>query len=289
LSTVTKWNNAMREINVIESTAAIKQAAMDANDELSEDMLHAFEHGLVHEESPAGREVFRLLLLNARIARQQMIPMCQDCGLAVIFVELGQEVHLVGGDLNEAIQEGVRQGYEEGYLRKSMCHPLTRKNTGDNTPAVIYTTVVPGDRLKIMVVPKGGGSENMSRVHMLRPAAGLAGIKEKIVETIREAGPNPCPPIIVGLGIGGTFEQAALLAKKALLREVGSKNPDPEQAALEEEFLTLVNNIGVGPAGLGGRFTALAVHLNMMPCHIASLPLAINIQCHASRHKEVIL
>jgi fumarate hydratase subunit alpha len=279
----------MREINVKEITDAVKQAAMDANYELGEDMLHAFEHGLVHEESPAGREVFRLLLLNARIAREQMIPICQDCGLAVIFVELGQEIHLVGGDLNEAIQEGVRQGYEEGYLRKSMCHPLTRKNTGDNTPAVIYTTMVPGDRLKLMVVPKGGGSENMSRVHMLRPAAGLAGIKEKIVETIREAGPNPCPPIIVGLGIGGTFEQAALLAKKALLREVGSKNPDPEQAALEEEFLTLVNKIGVCPAGLGGRFTALAVHLNMMPCHIASLPVAINIQCHASRHKEVIL
>jgi fumarate hydratase subunit alpha len=279
----------MKEINVKEITAAVKQAAMDANYELGDDMLHALEHGRVKEESPAGREVFRLLLENARIAREQMIPICQDCGLAVVFVELGQEVHLVGGGLNEAIEAGVRQGYEEGYLRKSMCHPLTRKNTGDNTPIVIHTTVVPGDKLKLMVVPKGGGSENMSRVHMLRPAAGLAGIKEKIVETVREAGANPCPPIIVGLGIGGTFEQAALLAKKALLREVGSKNPDPELAALEEEFLTLVNNIGIGPAGLGGRFTALAVHLNLMPCHIASLPLAVNIQCHASRHKEVIL
>jgi fumarate hydratase subunit alpha len=279
----------MREIDVKEITAAVKQAAMAANYKLGEDMLHAFEHGLVKEESPAGREVFRLLLENARIARQQMIPICQDCGLAVIFVELGQEVHLVGGALHEAIQEGVRQGYEEGYLRKSMCHPLTRKNTGDNTPAVIHISVVPGDRLKLMVVPKGGGSENMSRVHMLRPAAGLAGIKEKIVETLREAGANACPPVIVGIGIGGTFEQAALLAKKALLREVGSKNPDPELAALEEEFLTLVNNIGIGPAGLGGRFTALAVHLNMMPCHIASLPLAINVQCHASRHLEVVL
>ena len=279
----------MRELDVKEITAAVKKAAMDANYELGEDMLHAFEHGRVHEESAAGREVFRLLLENARIARQQLIPICQDCGLAVIFVELGQDVHLVGGDLNEAIQAGVRAGYEEGFLRKSMCHPLTRKNTGDNTPAVIYTTMVPGDKIRLMIVPKGGGSENMSRVHMLRPAAGLAGIKEKIVETIREAGPNPCPPVIVGIGIGGTFEQAALLAKKSLLREVGSKNPDPELAALEAEFLTLVNNIGIGPAGLGGRFTALAVHLNMMPCHIASLPLAINIQCHASRHKEVIL
>jgi fumarate hydratase subunit alpha len=279
----------MRELDVKEITAAVKKAAMDANYELGEDILQAFEHGLTHEESPAGQEVFRLLLENARIARQQMIPICQDCGLAVIFVELGQDLHLIGGDLNEAIQAGVRAGYDEGYLRKSMCHPLTRKNTGDNTPAVIYTTVVPGDKVRLMVVPKGGGSENMSRVHMLRPAAGLAGIKEKIVETIREAGPNPCPPVIVGIGIGGTFEQAALLAKKALLRNVGSKNPDPEQAALEAEFLTLVNNIGVGPAGLGGRFTALAVHLNMMPCHIASLPVAVNIQCHASRHKEVIL
>jgi fumarate hydratase subunit alpha len=279
----------MREINVRDITAAVKQAAMEANYKLGEDMLHAFERGLKEEESPAGREVFRLLLENARIARDQMVPICQDCGLAVIFIELGQEVHLVGGDLHEAIQEGVRQGYQEGYLRKSMCNPLTRKNTGDNTPAVIYTTLVPGDGLKLMVVPKGGGSENMSRVHMLRPAAGLAGIKEKIVETMREAGANVCPPAIVGLGIGGTFEQAALLAKKALLREVGTKNPDPELAALEAEFLTLVNNIGIGPAGLGGRFTALAVHLNLMPCHIASLPLAINIQCHASRHKEVIL
>ncbi|MGQ9922287.1 MAG: fumarate hydratase [Desulfobacca sp.] len=279
----------MREINVQDITAAVKEAAITANHELGEDMLRALAHGLETEESPTGREVFRLLLENARIARESRIPICQDCGLAVVFVDLGQEVHLVGGNLNEAIQEGVRQGYEEGYLRKSLCHPLTRKNTGDNTPAVIYTTIVPGDKVKLTVVPKGGGSENMSRVHMLRPAAGLAGIKEKVVETVREAGANPCPPIIVGVGIGGTFEQAALLAKKALLREVGSSNPDPELAALEEEFLALVNNTGIGPAGLGGRLTALAVHINMMPCHIASLPVAVNIQCHASRHKEVIL
>jgi fumarate hydratase subunit alpha len=279
----------MREINVKDITAAVKEAAIAANHELGEDMRRALAHGLEREESPTGREVFRLLLENARIARESRIPICQDCGLAVVFVDLGQDVHLVGGDLNEAIQAGVRQGYKEGYLRKSLCHPLTRKNTGDNTPAVIYTTIVPGDRVKLTVVPKGGGSENMSRVHMLRPAAGLAGIREKVVETVREAGANPCPPIIVGVGIGGTFEQAALLAKKALLREVGSKNPDPELAALEEEFLTLVNKTGIGPAGLGGRLTALAVHINMMPCHIASLPVAVNIQCHASRHKEVIL
>ncbi len=279
----------MREIDVKDITAAVKEAAIAANHELGEDLLHALAHGQATEESPTGREVFRLLLENARIARENRIPICQDCGLAVVFVDLGQDVHLVGGHLNDAIQAGVRQGYEEGYLRKSLCHPLTRKNTGDNTPAVIYTTIVPGDRVKLTVVPKGGGSENMSRVHMLRPAAGLAGIKAKVVETVREAGANPCPPIIVGVGIGGTFEQAALLAKKALLREVGSKNPDPELAALEEEFLTLVNKTGIGPAGLGGRLTALAVHINMMPCHIASLPVAVNIQCHASRHKEVIL
>lgn len=279
----------MREINVKDITLAVKEAAIAANYELGEDMLRALAQGQAREESPTGQEVFRLLLENARIARESRIPICQDCGLTVVFVDVGQEVHLVGGDLNEAIQEGVRQGYEEGYLRKSLCHPLTRKNTGDNTPAVIHTSIVAGDRVRLMVVPKGGGSENMSRVHMLRPAAGLAGIKEKVVETVREAGANPCPPIIVGVGIGGTFEQAALLAKKALLREVGSKNPDPELAALEEEFLTLVNKTGIGPAGLGGRLTALAVHINMMPCHIASLPVAVNIQCHASRHKEVIL
>ncbi|HAY21637.1 MAG TPA: fumarate hydratase [Desulfobacterales bacterium] len=279
----------MREINVKEVTAAVKQAAMDANYLLGQDMVQAFERGLREEESPAGQEVFRLLLENARIAREELIPICQDCGLVVVFVELGQEVHLIGGNLNEAIQEGVRQGYQEGYLRKSLCHPLTRKNTGDNTPAVIYVSIVPGDRLKLTVVPKGGGSENMSRVHMLRPAAGLAGIKEKIAQTISEAGANACPPLVVGIGLGGTFEQAALLAKKALLREVGTRNPDPQLAALEDEFLTLINNLGIGPAGIGGRLTALAVHFNVMPCHIASLPLAINIQCHASRHKEVIL
>jgi len=279
----------MRELDVKEITAAVKEAAITANHELGEDMLQALARGLAMEESATGREVFRLLLENARIAKESRIPICQDCGLTVVFVDLGQEVHLVGGDLNEAIQEGVRQGYAEGYLRKSLCHPFTRQNTGDNTPAVIYTTIVPGDRVRLMVVPKGGGSENMSRVHMLRPAAGLAGVKEKVVETVREAGPNPCPPIIVGVGIGGTFEQAALLAKKALLREVGSTNPDPELAALEEDFLTAVNNTGIGPAGLGGRLTALAVHIKMMPCHIASLPVAVNIQCHASRHQEVIL
>jgi fumarate hydratase subunit alpha len=251
--------------------------------------LAALARGLEEEESPSGKEIFRQLLENARIAKEERIPMCQDCGLAVVFAELGQDVHLVGGDFEAAIHEGVRQGYGEGYLRKSMCHPLTRANTGDNTPAVIYTEIVPGDRLKLTVVPKGGGSENMSRLYMLKPAEGLAGIKERVVLTVDEAGPNPCPPIIVGVGIGGTFERAALLAKKSLLRELGQANPDPEVAAIEEQLLEEVNRLGIGPQGLGGRITALAVHVLMQPCHIASLPVAVNIQCHASRHKEVVL
>jgi fumarate hydratase subunit alpha len=279
----------MREIEVARITRAVKDAAIAANYEAGEDLLAALERGLREEESPTGREIFRQLLENARLAREERLPMCQDCGLAVVFVELGQDVHLVGGDLNAAIQEGVRQGYGEGYLRKSLCHPLTRANTGDNTPAVIYTEVVPGDRLKLTVVPKGGGSENMSRVYMLRPAEGRAGIKERVVATVKDAGPNPCPPIIVGVGIGGTFERAALLAKKALLREVGAPNAEPEAAQLERELLDEVNDLGIGPGGLGGRITALAVHLLMQPCHIASLPVAVNIQCHASRHKEVEL
>ena len=215
--------------------------------------------------------------------------MCQDCGLAVVFAELGQEVHLVGGSFEQAVQEGVRQGYGEGYLRKSLCHPLTRANTGDNTPAVIHTEIVGGDSLRLVVVPKGGGSENMSRVHMLKPAEGWAGVKEKVVATVREAGPNPCPPVIVGVGIGGTFERAALLSKKALIRELGLPHADPELAKLEQELLLAVNDLGIGPQGLGGRITALAVQLLMQPCHIASLPVAVNIQCHASRHQEVIL
>jgi fumarate hydratase subunit alpha len=279
----------MREIEVAKVTQAIKEAVIAANYEAGDDLLEALAKGAAAEESESGREVFRQLLENARIAREEHIPMCQDCGLVVVFVELGQEVHLVGGDFQAAINEGVRQGYGEGYLRKSKCHPLMRVNTGDNTPAVIHTMVVPGDRLKLTVATKGGGSENMSRVFMLKPAEGWAGIKDKVLTTVREAGPNPCPPIIVGVGIGGTFEQAALLAKKALLRKVGEPNPDPEEAALEQELLAAVNDLGIGPQGLGGRITALAVHLLMQPSHIASLPVAINIQCHSSRHKEVVL
>jgi fumarate hydratase subunit alpha len=279
----------MRQIEADAITRAVKEAAIAANYELGEDLLAALASGEKEEESPAGREIFRQLLENARIASQERLPLCQDCGLTVVFAEVGQETQIVGGGFEEAIQEGVRQGYGEGYLRKSLCHPLTRQNTGDNTPAVIHTEIVPGDRLKLTVVPKGGGSENMSRLFMLKPAQGWAGIKEAVVTTVKEAGPNPCPPIIVGIGIGGTFERAALLAKKSLLRELGAPNPDPELAALEKELLDAVNNLGIGPQGLGGRITALGVHLLMQPCHIASLPVAVNIQCHASRHKEVEL
>lgn len=279
----------MRQIAIKDITQAVKDAVIAANYELDEDLLAALARGEKEEESPAGREIFRQLLKNAQIAREERIPLCQDCGLAVIFAEVGQEVHLVGGDFETALQEGVRQGYSEGYLRKSLCHPLTRKNTGDNTPAVIHTVIVPGDRLKLTVVPKGGGSENMSKLFMLKPAEGWKGIKERVVATVAEGGPNPCPPIIVGVGIGGNFERSAFLAKKALLRKIADTHPDPEVAALEAELLSAVNDLGIGPGGLGGRLTALAVKVMLQPCHIASLPLAVNLQCHASRHKEVVL
>ncbi len=279
----------MRQIEVARIIQAVKDAAIAANYEPGADLLAALARGAAREESPSGQEIFRQLLENARIARQERVPMCQDCGLAIIFAELGQEVHLVGGSFEDAIQEGVRQGYGEGYLRKSLCHPLTRANTGDNTPAVIHTEIVPGDKLKLTVVPKGGGSENMSRLYMLKPAEGVAGVKAKVIATVQEAGPNPCPPIIVGVGIGGSFERAPLLAKKSLLREIGLPHADPELAALEQQLLESINDLGIGPSGLGGRITALAVNVLMQPCHIASLPVAVNLQCHSSRHQEVIL
>ena len=279
----------MREVHVEEITKTVRDLFIDANINLGEDVLRALEQALEVEESPIGKEILKELIENARVAREEEMPICQDTGLAVVFLELGQEVHLVGGDLTEAINEGVRQGYQEGYLRKSACHPFTRKNTGDNPPAIIHTEIVPGDRIKIIAVPKGGGAENMSRVVMLTPAAGLEGVKEFVVQRVKESGANPCPPIVVGVGIGGTLEQAALIAKKALLRPLGSKNPDPEAAAIEEDLLERINKLGIGPQGYGGRVTALAVHVNMVPCHIASLPVAVNIQCHAHRHKEKVI
>jgi len=279
----------MREINAKQITEVVKKLCIDANLYLGEDVLAAFDRGEKMEESPVGKEVFQQLKENARIAREEKVAMCQDTGLAVVFVELGQDVHFVGGDFNTAVNEGVRQGYQEGYLRKSACHCFTRANTRDNTPAVIHLEMVPGDKVKITVAPKGGGSENMSMVNMLSPSEGIEGLKKRVVEWVKEAGSNPCPPVVVGVGIGGTFEQAALIAKKALLRPLGQKNPDPQLAAMEEDLLTRINNLGIGPQGLGGRITALAVHVQMIPCHIASFPMAVNINCHAHRHKEAVV
>jgi fumarate hydratase subunit alpha len=276
----------MREIDVKLITEKVRDLCMKANTDLGEDVLEAFNRAMKREESPLGLEILKELKENARIAKKENVPICQDTGFAIVFLELGQDVHLSGGNLTDAIQEGVRQGYRDGYLRKSICHPFTRANTGDNTPAIIHTEVVSGDKVKITVAPKGGGSENMSRVTMLTPSDGVEGIKRFVVQRVKESGSNPCPPTIVGVGIGGTFEQAALLAKKSLLRSLGSRNPDPELDQLESEILTAINKLGIGPQGLGGRTTSLAVHILMMPCHIASFPLAVNIQCHAQRHKE---
>jgi len=279
----------MKQISCKVITDQVKKMCMEANFDLGEDVLQAFSTAREKEEAPIGKEIMDLLIENARIAKDESIPMCQDTGFAVLFVELGADVHIVDGLLMDALNEGVRQGYGEGYLRKSICHPFTRKNTGDNTPAVVHIELVPGDRLKIIFAPKGGGSENMSRVTMLRPSDGKKGIKDFVVTRVKESGANPCPPTIVGVGIGGTFEKAALLAKKALLRPLGSASPDPEIAAFEQEIFEAINNLGIGPQGFGGRTTSLAVHIELFPCHIASLPVAVNINCHAHRHKEVIL
>ena len=279
----------MKQISCRTITEQVKKMCMEANFDLGDDVLQAFSAARQSEEAPIGREIMDLLIENARIAKDESIPMCQDTGFAVFFVELGEAVHIVDGSLIDALNEGVRQGYGEGYLRKSICHPFTRKNTGDNTPAVIHVDLVPGDRLKIIFAPKGGGSENMSRVTMLRPSDGKKGIKDFVVTRVKESGANPCPPTVVGVGIGGTFEKAALLAKKALLRPLGSASPDPELAAFEQEIFEAINNLGIGPQGFGGRTTSLAVHIELFPCHIASLPVAVNINCHAHRHKEIIL
>ena len=279
----------MREVNAKQITEVVKKLCIDANLYLGEDVLAAFDRGEKMEESPVGKEMFQQLKENARIAREEKVAMCQDTGLAVVFVELGQEVHIAGGDFNAAINEGVRQGYQEGYLRKSSCNCFSRVNTKDNTPAIIHLEIIPGDKVKITVAPKGGGSENMSTVTMLSPSEGVEGIKKRVVDWVKQAGSNPCPPVVVGVGIGGTFEQTALMAKKALLRPLGQKNPDPQLATLELEILTRVNNLGIGPQGLGGRITAMAVHVEMIPCHIASFPMAVNINCHAHRHKEAVI
>lgn len=279
----------MRQITSKEITCAVRDLSIRANTELGDDVLETFRRAMKTETSPVGKEILERLIENATIAAKEKIPICQDTGMAVVFLEIGQDVHVVGGDLKEAVNEGVRQGYRDGYLRKSVCHPLTRINTGDNTPAVIHFDVVSGDRFKITVAPKGFGSENMSRVTMLSPAEGIEGAKRYVIDRVKTAGPNPCPPVIVGVGIGGTLEQVAFSAKKALLRQIGSVNPDPELASLEKDWLEEINKLGIGPQGLGGRTTALGVHMIALPCHIANISLGVNLQCHASRHKEIEL
>ncbi len=281
----------MREITTEQITQEVARLCIEANYYLGEDVLDVLHDARENEVSPVGQAVLDQILQNIEISNRGELPLCQDTGLLVAFLELGQEVHIVGGDLYEAINEGVRQGYKVGYLRKSVVDkPFSaRVNTKDNTPAVIHTEIIPGDRLKITVCPKGGGSENMSYLKMFSPAAGRQGIIDWVVECVDKSGANPCPPIIVGVGIGGTVDQTTLIAKKSLLRPVGQPHPDPEVAALEAEILERVNKLGIGPQGLGGRVTALAVHVETFPCHIASMPAAINIQCHSARHKEAVL
>nr|WP_330382096.1 fumarate hydratase [Thermotalea metallivorans] len=271
-------------------TTAVRDLCIKANIYLGEDVKKAFFRAKEGEASPIGREVLQQLIQNAEIAEKEEMPICQDTGMTVVFVELGQDVALYGGNIAEAIHEGVRQGYREGYLRKSVVEdPLLRKNTGDNTPAIIYYDIVPGDQIKITVAPKGFGSENMSRIKMLKPSDGVKGVIDFVVDTVSEAGSNPCPPVVVGVGIGGTMEKAALMAKKALTRKIGSQHSVGHLRELEETLFKKINGLGIGPQGLGGSTTALAVHVETFPTHIAGLPVAVNINCHAARHEEIIL
>ncbi|OGO22290.1 MAG: fumarate hydratase [Chloroflexi bacterium RBG_16_50_9] len=281
----------MRDIDAKTITQTVSRLFQEANFTLSDDVLSALKQALQDEESPAGRKVITSILENASIASKDRIPLCQDCGTAVVFLELGQDIHIVGGDLHTAVNDGVRQAYEESYFRKSIVQrPFSaRTNTGDNTPAIIHTEIVPGEKLKMIVMPKGGGAENMSRLAMLTPAQGRQEIIEFVVNSVDVAGSNPCPPLIIGVGIGGTAEKTMLLAKQALLRRVGEPNPDAETSALEKDLLKKVNNLGIGPMGYGGRITALAVHVKTFPAHIAGLPVAVNMQCHCARHHEAIL
>jgi fumarate hydratase subunit alpha len=282
--------SSLRKISCKTIRDTVERIFLEASTDLGRDVLGALKKAASAEKSELGRFALERIIENARVAREECLPLCQDTGMAVVFMEIGQDVHVTGGNLYDAVQEGVRRAYRKGYLRKSLCDPLSRVNTGDNTPAVIHTEVVPGDRIRFMAMPKGGGSENMSSVTMLLPAAGIEGVRKLIVDKVREAGPNPCPPTIVGVGIGGSIEQAALLAKKALLRPLGKRNRrDNRLAKLEVETLKEINKLGIGPQGYGGGATSLAVHVEMVPCHIASLPVAVNIQCHAARRKEAVI
>ena len=275
----------IRTIRVEEITKNIKEMCIEANHFLSPDMAEAMKCAEKNEEAPLGKQILEQLQENLKIAGEDMIPICQDTGMACVFLEIGQDVHLEGGALEDAVNEGVRQGYVEGYLRKSVVgDPLIRENTKDNTPAVLHTRIVDGDQVKIKVAPKGFGSENMSRVFMLKPAEGIEGVKDAVLTAVKDAGPNACPPMVVGVGIGGTFEKCALMAKEALTREVGSHSEIEYVKELEEELLTKINSLGIGPGGLGGTTTALAVNINTYPTHIAGLPVAVNICCHVNRH-----
>ena len=278
----------MRTLQSTEITAAVREIAMSASCDLEPDILDSLLAARDREKSPLAKNALEILLTNANIASREQIPVCQDTGIGVVFVSVGQEV-LVEGDLEQAVQEGIRAGYEDGYLRKSVCDPVTRKNTGTNVPAVVHFEIVPGDKVNIRFLPKGCGSENMSGLVMLPPSAGMAGVEKYIVQKVKDAGSNPCPPVVVGVGLGGTFEKAALLAKKSLFRPLGESNPDTKVAEIEERILQRLNNEGQGVMGWGGVNTALAVHMETFPTHIASLPVAVNIQCHAHRHKEIEL
>lgn len=280
----------MRDVHYHDIVQAVKKLCMDANYHLGSDVVNAFHRAMKTEESAVGKDVLNQLIVNAQIATTENVPMCQDTGLVVCFVELGQDCHIVGGSLYDAINEGIRQGYKEGYLRNSIVKdPLERVNTGDNTPGVIHVELTEGDLCTIHISAKGFGSENMSRLAMLKPADGIEAVKEFVIETVRLAGPNACPPMVVGVGLGGNFEKSAYLAKKSLLRPIGERNPRKDIARLEEELLDRINRLGLGPQGMGGRTTALDVHVEVYATHIAGLPVAVNINCHASRHKTAVL
>ena len=280
----------MRELDVSRLTETIERLCISANEHLPRDVQDAIRQCRACEDWPIAQGVLDNIVENFEIADREEVPICQDTGMACVFLEIGQDVHLVGGDLREAVDEGVRRGYDKGYLRKSVVRdPVRRGNTGDNTPAMLYTEIVPGEQVKVTVGPKGFGSENMSAIRMFKPSAGLQGIKDFILETVENAGPNPCPPMVVGVGIGGTFDKAALLAKKALMRPLDSHHPDPFYAELEDEMLEKINQLGIGPQGFGGRTTAIGLNIETLPTHIAGMPCAININCHVTRHKTEVL
>ena len=280
----------MREIQAQQITDVVERLCIEANEQLPEDIKNAIHRCRACEDWEIAQGVLDQIITNFEIAGEERVPICQDTGMACVFLEIGQDVHITGGDLREAVDEGVRRGYDKGYLRKSVVRdPVRRGNTGDNTPGMLYTEIVPGEQIKVTVGPKGFGSENMSAIRMFKPSAGIEGIKDFILETVENAGPNPCPPMVVGVGIGGTFDKCALLAKKALMRSTEERNPDPYYAALEEEMLEKINQLGIGPQGFGGRTTALALNIETMPTHIAGMPCAVNINCHVTRHKTEVI